>query len=162
MKIFLKTLICLVFILAIIKTSRSQDSYDNTISAIKKMYELIDNKKIDDAMMLIDANAVDHTPFPGQKQGPEGFREIFNMLTTAFPDFKQNIIDIIINSDGTKACILAKMSGTQKGEFMGIPASGNKMDVLISDIIYLKNGKATDHWGFIDSDTMIKQLGMNK
>ena len=126
------------------------------------MFDFINKKDIEGAVALIDANAIDHTPFPGQQQGLEGFRDIFKMFFTAFPDFNQEIISLIINPEGTQACVLVKMRGTHKGDFMGTPGTGNKFDVLGSDIIYFKNGKATEHWGFIDTDTMMKQLGMMK
>lgn len=160
-KILFKAVLCVV-LFAASKISFSQDSYDNTKTAIKNMYEYIDNNKIEDAVALVEASAVDHTPFPGQKQGAEGFRDIITMLRAAFPDFSQEIVETIVSPDGTRACILAKMKGTQKGDFMGIPATGNKIDVLATDIMIFKNGKVTDHWGFIDSETMMKQLGISK
>ena len=36
-------------------------------------------------------------------------------------------------AEGDKVFVLARMTGTQRGEFMGIPATGNTIDVRICD-----------------------------
>ena len=111
----------------------------------------------------IDANAVDHTPFtPDQKPGLEGFKQIFGMLFKAFPDFRQEIIDLIVSPDGKKASVVVRITGTFKGEFMGMKPNGNKLDILGIDNFNFNGDKMIDHWGFVDSDTMMKQLGMTK
>lgn len=52
------------------------------------------------------------------------------------------------------------MRGTHRGDFMGLAASGKKIEVKGVDIVRFANGKAVEHWGWNDDYTMMMQLGM--
>jgi len=39
------------------------------------------------------------------------------------------------------------MTGTQRGEFMGIPPAGNTINVSVCDYFRVDNGALTEHWG---------------
>ena len=43
---------------------------------------------------------------------------------------------------------------------MGMKATGKKVNVQGIDYLYFKNGKSTDHWGYMDMNTMMSQLGL--
>jgi predicted ester cyclase len=49
--------------------------------------------------------------------------------------------------------------GTHEGEFMGIPATGNKVTVTGIDISRLEDGKVVEHWTEMDVMGMMQQLG---
>jgi steroid delta-isomerase-like uncharacterized protein len=94
---------------------------------------------------------------PGIPQGREGVKVLTTMFRSAFPDFKATIEDII--AEGDKVVIRMTWSGTQKGEFMGIPASGKRISIGVIDIIRITNGKVVEHWGQMDSMSLMQQLG---
>jgi predicted ester cyclase len=50
------------------------------------------------------------------------------------------------------------MTGTQRGEFMGIAATGNTIDVSICDYFRVDNGALIEHWGVMDAAGMMHQL----
>ena len=155
--------VLLLILLSSTFTLLSQDNVDLTTQRTKDLYDKINQKDIAGALKIIDPNCVDHMPFvPNQKPGPEGFRQIIEILFKSFPDFNQSIVDIIVSPDGKKSCVLATMTGTNSGDFMGMPATNKKVSVFVSDIFHFENGKVTDHWGFIDSETLMQQLGMSK
>ncbi len=52
------------------------------------------------------------------------------------------------------------MSGTHKGEFMGIPPTSKGFKVQAIDILEIHDGKATAHWGQTDQAAMMEQLGL--
>jgi predicted ester cyclase len=52
------------------------------------------------------------------------------------------------------------MVGKHKGEFMGIPATGNQLDVPTADVLRFENGKVVEHWGVTDSGAMLMQMGV--
>jgi predicted ester cyclase len=52
------------------------------------------------------------------------------------------------------------MRGTHEGDFMGIAASGKKVEVSNFDFVRFENDQAAEHWGAIDSDAMMEQLGV--
>lgn len=94
---------------------------------------------------------------PGVPSGREGVKALTTMLRSAFPDFKAKIEDILAEKD--KVVIRMTWSGTQKGEFMGVPATGRRVSFGVIDIIRIANGKLVEHWGQMDSMSMMQQLG---
>jgi steroid delta-isomerase-like uncharacterized protein len=95
---------------------------------------------------------------PGIPPGREGVKQLTTMLHSAFPDFKATIDDII--AEGDKVVIRQTWSGTQKGEFMGIPPTGKSVSFGVIDVIRMAEGKCVEHWGQMDSMGMMQQLGV--
>jgi predicted ester cyclase len=51
-------------------------------------------------------------------------------------------------------------SGTQKGEFMGMPPSGRRVEVQLIDIMrFDDDGLIAEHWGVVYMLSMLQQLG---
>jgi steroid delta-isomerase-like uncharacterized protein len=94
---------------------------------------------------------------PGIPNGREGVKVLTTMLRSAFPDFKATIDDIL--AEGDKVVIRMTWSGTQKGEFMGVPATGKRVSIGVIDIIRVSGGMLVEHWGQMDSMGMMQQLG---
>ena len=94
---------------------------------------------------------------PGIPDGREGVKVLTSMLRSAFPDFKATIDDIL--AEGDKVVIRMTWSGTQKGEFMGVPATGKRVSFGVIDIIRITNGKLVEHWGQMDSMSLMQQIG---
>jgi steroid delta-isomerase-like uncharacterized protein len=101
---------------------------------------------------------VDHEQLPpGIPNNREGVYVLTGMLRSAFPDFKATIDDIVAESD--KVVIRMTWSGTHKGEFMGIPATGKRVSFGVIDIMRIAGGKLVEHWGQTDTMGMMQQLG---
>jgi predicted ester cyclase len=67
-------------------------------------------------------------------------------------------VDVIASGD--KAVARVKASGTQNGEFMGLPPSGRRAEVQLIDIMRFDDtGLITEHWGVTDFLSMLQQLG---
>ena len=84
-------------------------------------------------------------------------KQMTMMLRSAFPDFKATIDDLI--AEGDKVVIRQTWSGTQKGEFMGVPPTGKSVSFGVIDIIRVAGGKFVEHWGQMDSMGLMQQLG---
>lgn len=65
--------------------------------------------------------------------------------------------DILVSGDKVVARVSA--TGTHRGEFMGMPASGRSVEVRLIDIIRFGDGLAREHWGIFDQMKMMQQLG---
>jgi len=48
--------------------------------------------------------------------------------------------------------------GTHSGIFMGIPATGRKIQIHSIEIIRLKDGQYAERWGISDVQEIIRQL----
>ena len=94
---------------------------------------------------------------PGIPRDREGVKQLTVLLRGAFPDFKATIDDIL--AEGDKVVIRQTWKGTHKGEFMGVPPTGKSVSFGVIDIVRITNGKLVEHWGQMDSMSMMQQLG---
>ncbi len=95
---------------------------------------------------------------PGVPPGRDGVKALATMFRSAFPDFKVTVNDMIAEDD--KVTVRSTWSGTQTGEFMGIPATGRCVSFGAIDIIRVAGGRLAEHWGQMDNTRMMQQLGV--
>ncbi len=94
---------------------------------------------------------------PGIPPGREAPRALFSMLHSAFPDFKATTNQMI--AEGDKVVLYMTWTGTQDGEFMGLPPTGKRVSFDVIDIVRVADGQFVEHWGIMDSAKMMQQLG---
>jgi predicted ester cyclase len=85
-------------------------------------------------------------------------KEATRLGMAAFPDFKTEFNDIVVESD--KVVWRVTISGTQKGEFAGIPPTGKKIKWTAMMIVRIAGGKIAEGWGVADMLGVMEQLGM--
>ena len=129
------------------------------IAGYMAVSDMIMSGKMDGMNKYIADNYNEHQMMPGQKPGLAGLKEMMSMMKTAYPDMKWTVNDIIADSNTIWAHFT--MTGTNSGPMMGMPATNKKINVQGVDIIRLgADGKATDHWGYMEEQKMMMQLGM--
>lgn len=132
---------------------------ENKALARRFMEEVLNKKDLDVAEELIADEFIDHNPAPGFPNDKKGALEWFRMMFEAFPDMRVEVHDII--AEGDRVAIHGTGSGTHKGEFMGVPATGKRVTMESIDILRNDDrGRALEHWGVIDSVAMMMQLGV--
>ena len=128
-------------------------------ATMQRMYELINAGDVDGFGEMLADDFIDHEELPGLAPTKEGVMTFFRMYTAAFPDLRMDPKDVIASGD--KAVALVRATGTHQGDFMGMPATGNSVDVQLIDIIrFGDDGLAREHWGVLDQMTMMQQLGV--
>jgi steroid delta-isomerase-like uncharacterized protein len=127
-------------------------------TTVRGFYASINQGDLDRLGELVADDFIEHEETPGLAPTKEGVLEFFRMYRAAFPDMRMDVEEILTSGD--KAVVRARVTGTQQGEFMGMPATGKSFDVKLIDIIrFGGDGLAHEHWGVIDSLTMMQQLG---
>lgn len=94
---------------------------------------------------------------PGIPSGPEGVKQLFQMMRTGFPDLRMSIEDMVAEQDRVVARLTFR--GTHRGEFMGMPATGRPVEYQAIDIMRVHEGKLAEHWGVSDMMGLMQQLG---
>ena len=134
-------------------------STEQNKAVVRRMVEEIFNRgnmSLVDEFLAPDFIEREELP-PGIPPGREAVKQLTMMLRSAFPDFKATIDDMI--AEGDKVVIRQTWSGTQKGEWMGVPPTGKRVSIGVIDIIRIAGGKFVEHWGQMDSMGMMQQLG---
>jgi predicted ester cyclase len=75
----------------------------------------------------------------------------------AFPDFEMEIVDLV--AEGGKVVAHCKCSGTHRGEWLGVPATGRRFENI--DEIYIfgvQDGKLVSAVGVEDNLSRLRQL----
>jgi steroid delta-isomerase-like uncharacterized protein len=108
---------------------------------------------------ILSDDFVIHASNPDKEvHGPQGVRQFFTSLRTAFPDIRFTIIDQV--AEGNKVVTHWIAEGTHQGIYEGIAPTGKHFKVTAIDIDYIKNGKFTECWTNMDELGMLKQLGV--
>ena len=94
---------------------------------------------------------------PGIPRDRKGVKLLTTLLRSAFPDFKAALEDIV--AEGDRVVIRQTWSGTHQGEFMGVPPTGKSVSFGVIDIIRVAGGKCQEHWGQMDTLSLMQQLG---
>ena len=95
---------------------------------------------------------------PEPTPGPEGFRQSFAMFDSAFPDLHVHL-DEVLAADDDKVVTRSHWTGTHKGDFMGVPASGASVEVDFIDIWRIENGLLAESWVRMDLLGLMQQVG---
>ena len=127
-------------------------------ASMRRFYETINAGEIDGFIDLLTGDFIEHEQMPGMPTGREGTRQLFKMIAAAFPDMNWEPEDILV--DGDKAVARTRFSGTNDGEFMGMPATGKDVSVPVIDTVrFGDDGLAREHWGVFDMMGLMTQLG---
>ena len=134
-------------------------STEENKAIVRRLYEeAITQKKPEVLDEIMSPDVVDHSPFPDQAPGLEGFKGVFALVLSAFPDYQSTVEDQI--AEGDKVVTRYTSRGTHQGEFMGIAPTGNGVRVTGIDIDRVVEGKIVDHWSEADLLDMMQQLGV--
>ncbi len=97
---------------------------------------------------------------PDCPQGKAGFIQFFTEIFTAVPDFKYTLMKIA--AEGDLVFIYCRTTGTHKGTWLGMPATGNKLDFNVVDIFRMQDGLIAEHWDVADTLTLFTTIGKAK
>jgi steroid delta-isomerase-like uncharacterized protein len=125
---------------------------------LRRMLERISAGDVDGFCDGLADDFVEHETGPGMEPTKAGARQLFTALMASYPDLRFDPEDII--ESGDKVAVRVCITGTNKNDFMGIPASGKRIDVQGIDIVRFEDdGLAHEHWGVMDMMSLMQQIG---
>ncbi|MVT06979.1 ester cyclase [Chitinophaga sp. ysch24] len=100
----------------------------------------------------------ENTPlFPGQRAGPDGFKNIIRQFIFSFPDAQVSILGMYDYKGRAK--VHAKMLFTQENDFMGLAPTGLKTSIILEELHTIENGKISFTYHLEDWYSLIKTTG---
>jgi steroid delta-isomerase-like uncharacterized protein len=106
---------------------------------------------------LIEPHAMLRTPMPTEATGSQLAKEVFARLLEAYPDLHITIEDLI--EEGDKVVARNTVTGTHRGDYMGIPPTGKSVTYNEIFIGRFADGRIAETWGVVDVLSQLRQLG---
>ena len=120
------------------------------------MEEVFNRGNFDFADDLVHENFYNHEA--PDSPGPEGFKASARWLRNAFPDYHAELHEHVF--DGNLLVARLVVSGTHRGEFMGLPPTGRSFSVQHMHMYRVQDGKLAEHWACRDDLGQLVQLGL--
>lgn len=120
--------------------------------------QVITQGDIDSAAQFVCEDVVEQVPFPGQGPGLRGLQDVLRGMRSGFPDLNFAITEQV--AEGDKVASRFEWTGTHRGEFLGVPATGRPVRVWGIVIDRLENGRIKDTRIIMDSLGLMMQLGV--
>ncbi len=132
-------------------------SQQDNLATNTKLGEAVSSGDFAEFDQVFSPGVIDHDPAPDQGPGPQGFKNFFTMLRSAFPDLKVTVDRLVQNE--TDVAMAYTIHGTHKGAFLGIAPTGKTITARGVQIARFENGRIVERWGSSDELGIVKQLG---
>lgn len=131
---------------------------ENKVKQRRVFEEVLNKGNLEILPELFAPNYSFNSPLGGELKGPEGFKQLTTMFHTALPDIHITIDDMF--AEGDKVATRFTITGTFKGEMMGIAPTGKKAAVAGIVITRWEGGKEVEAWESLDTLGFYQQLGI--
>jgi len=131
-------------------------STEQNEAVIDRVLVLIDERNLDEAFELYALDYIYHGP-AGDLGGRDGIRGLWEVFLAGFPDLHSTVLDTI--SEGNKVVLRWRIDGTHTGDFLGVPPSGNKIALDVTEIFRVENGQLVEAWDQWDRLGLMQQIG---
>src|SRR3984957_12304109 len=131
---------------------------DNSSIVRRFVEEVINQGQFDSTAQFVWEDVVEQVPFPGQGPGIEGLKDVLRGFRTGFPDIHFAIVEQI--AEGEKVLSRFEWTGTHRGEFLGVPATGRSVKVWGMVLDRLVDGRIKETRIIMDLLGLMIQLGV--
>src|SRR5258707_5131978 len=97
-------------------------------------------------------------PPDGPEVGPGARRKLYEMFLQAIPDARGEVLDVV--AEGDKVVVHDRFGGTHRGEFLGRPGTGDRIEWMAIHIYTIRDGKVLEDAYMRDELAILQQLGV--
>jgi steroid delta-isomerase-like uncharacterized protein len=94
---------------------------------------------------------------PEPFRGPDGFREFYSGISGGFPDYDIHIDEVV--AEGKKVVLRFTFTGTNTGDYFGIPSTGKPVTIRFVEIFTVREGQIAEIWHVANVLDVMQQLG---
>jgi len=131
-------------------------------ATFQRFHEAANTGDVDHLAKTIDEivapDAVIRTPLPIDATGAELLKHVWAMLFRVYPDIHLTVEDLI--AEGDKVVARNTVTGTHRGEFMGVGPTGKSVTYNEIFIFRFADGRVVETWGVVDVYAQMKQIGV--
>ena len=133
------------------------DNYN--LDLLHKMYKALNKQDLESHDEYWTEDMIWHGP-PGFGDifGREAFKyEVLEPFYKTFPDY--HVVNEIEVADENWVAATGILTGTHKGDWLGVPATGKPVTMRFSDFWLIKEGKLAENWVMVDNIAVLHQIG---
>jgi steroid delta-isomerase-like uncharacterized protein len=112
--------------------------------------DLINDTNFDDSITLVYS--------PENIVGIDDFKAYYSNFVNGFSNVEFTMVDVF--GQGDKIVKHWRFKGTHTGDFFGMPATNNNVDIDGVTLVEMKNGKIAKEQDFMDNIVFMQQLGI--
>lgn len=133
-------------------------SIEDNKAVARKFFEEFSKGNLQAVADLMAPDHVFHFPLFPEPQNKEQHAAGQQRIKGIFPDYRMDVVDQI--AEGDMVMNRLTVSGTQQGEFMGRPGTGQTFEVTMINIMRIRDGLIVDEWDEFDTLSFLGQLGI--
>ncbi len=126
------------------------------VAAVERAVEHMNSGNLEGYLEMYADDLTLHGYPPGV-EGKEGVSAFYAAFAKALPDVELTLEDAV--SDGDKVAVRYTIKGTHSDELMGVPATGNRVDVSGQSFFRFEDGRVVERWQSLDAVTLLTQIG---
>ena len=130
---------------------------------VRAHYDAFNQRNFDKALAMVREDVKwTNAPFDMTYNGRNGYRQYLENWTTALPDAKVEILNLIVGDEWTAAESVAR--GTHRGPLVGpngtIDQSLGKVELPFCELLRVVDGQIVEGRVYFDGTTLMRQLGV--
>ena len=122
---------------------------------VRRVIDFWNQKELEEFFKILAPEYIEHLPTGDVSL--EQLKNYAHTFFTAFPDIHITIKDMV--AEGDKVAVLVNWRATHRGEYMGIPPTGKKIDITVAFLTRIVAGRWVEFWNVTDV-SLIQQLGI--
>jgi steroid delta-isomerase-like uncharacterized protein len=130
---------------------------DANVELVRAGFEALNAGDLDACVELTSPDLIINlAELPGPLHGRDIWRQGAAMFRRAFPDLHAEIEDIF--GSGDRVAVRLSMSGTHRGEYLGIPATGRPVSYVSHEFYRVQSGLIAEEWICSDMAGLLRQI----
>jgi predicted ester cyclase len=132
----------------------------SNIALVHRLHEIWNTGNLGLIDSVYAENFLAHWPASSEvpeRRGIDGIRFGVERIRCAFPDWNEKVLDVFGSGDRVASRYLS--TGTHRGPFWGIEATGRRVEIQEISIYRIANDRVVEQWCMFDELARLQQLG---
>ena len=127
-------------------------------AVVQRFRDALNAGDLDAAFAVFAPNAVVHMQSAQEPLTRESFRQMGQLMLSAFTGGVATVEDMIVEGDMVVSRLTFR--GTHTGDLMGIPPTGKDVTIAETIVDRIADGQIVESWRLFDQMTLMQQLGV--
>ncbi len=137
----------------------TETTRSDTAAVAAAYFDAVAARDVDAMAAVWEPGGIDVLHGMSELTVPEGLREWFGNLFTAFPDWRFEVIDQV--TEGDRSAVRWRATGTFTGpaRFEGLVPTGASIDITGFDLVTVRDGRIQRNDAYVNATHLAQQLG---